>query len=188
MENRNRQDFKGATAKKNLSEGSDAEMQAFQNFSIRDLEICATGFLLIIVKSQNTRLTLRTAWHLPAGSGLVQPSPRGQHGTLILTALLSAAHGQLHCAELHCQGSVCSWLIPPAGCPWLTNVVLAWLKRTPLMHSSSLTCFCSPFCRCCMQNFAYIYACEAEADYLFGSCERIFFFFLLSDLRQAQLK
>lgn len=34
-----------------------------------------------------------------------------------------------------------------------------------------------------MQNFVYVYVCEAESDYLFGSCERKVFYYLLSDLR-----
>lgn len=73
-----------------------------------------------IVKSQNTRFTLRTAWHLPAGSGLLQgveclPSPCGQHSTLILPGLLSAAHATLHCAELYCHSTAQRGPTPAPG-------------------------------------------------------------------------
>lgn len=103
MENRNRQDFKGATAKKNLSEVSDVEIvtsdAGISKLFNKSSGICTSLSSNSIVKSQNTRLTLRTAWHLPAGSGLVQgveklPSPCGQQGTPILT------------------------LGPALGCPW----------------------------------------------------------------------
>lgn len=76
MENRNRQDFKGATAKKNLSEVSDVEIVT-PDTGISELSNKSSGNLYhrlssnSIVKSQNTMLTLRTAWHLPAGFGLV---------------------------------------------------------------------------------------------------------------------
>lgn len=123
-----------------------------------------------VVKSQNTRLTLRTAWHLPAASGLGQgveqlpPPPCGQLqspwpavGCPWTTSLCRAAPPQPCLKGAH----ACSWLIPPPGCPHLAIPILPRLQRTPLMDSSSLTCFCSPFSRCCMQNFACIYVCEA---------------------------
>lgn len=160
MENRSRQDFKGATGKKSLSEVSDAEIVT-SDAGISELFNKSTGNLChslssnSVVKSQNTRLTLRAAWR----------------GT---TSLCRIVLTQLCLKERH----TCSWLLPPTGCPRLTNPILAWLKRAPLMHFSSLTCFCSPFSTCCMQSFTYIYVCEA--DYLFGSCERNFFFITCS--------
>lgn len=111
MENRNRQYFKGATAKKNLSEVSDIEIVTCDTgiselFNSRYGKVCHSLSSNSVVKSQSTRLTLRTAWHLPAVCGLVQgveqlPSPCGQHGAPIPPCLLLAAHGQPHCAGLH---------------------------------------------------------------------------------------
>lgn len=171
MENGNSLNFEDATAKEDLFLSSQMLIsrpliQAFQNFSLRGLEICTIFFSLnSIEKSQNilwnskVRLTLRQfsiflvdldyfkGWgschHWPERLSIL-------HCSLLPTDSITVQNEH---RTIWKKFHTCFWLLPPTVCPNLTNLILhglkgylslVWLLVSPL--------FLTPFPRGCMQN------------------------------------